>query len=98
MVKQIIGLKGLSFQISLKQICLALTLVMALQVSGCSTSKETLPENLVHCEDPRPEMCTLEYLPVCGFLTDGQSKTYGNGCGACAVKEVVGFLPQACPG
>jgi hypothetical protein len=28
----------------------------------------------------RPEMCTLEYLPVCG----SDEITYGNGCGACA--------------
>ncbi|MFH0956590.1 MAG: hypothetical protein V1813_01875 [Candidatus Aenigmatarchaeota archaeon] len=28
--------------------------------------------------------CTMEYLPVCGYTSDGSSQTYGNKCGACA--------------
>lgn len=30
------------------------------------------------------EACTMEYMPVCGFMPDGTSQTYGNKCGACS--------------
>jgi len=35
-------------------------------------------------EEKQAEICTMEYLPVCGFKADGTSKTYGNGCQACS--------------
>jgi hypothetical protein len=30
------------------------------------------------------EICTLEYHPVCGWDSSGNSETYGNGCSACS--------------
>jgi hypothetical protein len=35
-------------------------------------------------EEKAAEICTMEYMPVCGYMPDGTSQTYGNDCGACA--------------
>ena len=45
----------------------------------------------------RTTMCTREYSPVCGKLTDGTRKTYSNKCVACGDHAVVGYSPRACP-
>lgn len=53
----------------------------------------TPPENLVLCPSVRPEICTMEYMPVLGWLEDGSTQEYANKCGACADGAVVGYLP-----
>ncbi|WAS98655.1 hypothetical protein [Nannocystis punicea] len=45
----------------------------------------------------RSSMCTREYNPVCGKLTDGSRKSYSNKCVACGDHAVVGYSPGACP-
>jgi len=49
------------------------------------------------CTDPRPEICTQQYAPVCGVRDDGSRRTYSNACSACADTDVVGSLAGACP-
>lgn len=51
---------------------------------------------LTPCEDPRPQVCTANYDPVCGRLHDGSDKTYANGCSACGDPAVSGHRPGAC--
>ena len=48
------------------------------------------------CPEPRPQMCTREYRPVCAKLDDGSMKTYSNGCTACTNPKAVGFYSGAC--
>ena len=59
------------------------------------------------CEDPRPEMCTREYRPVCALRDTGvrcvtepcdntEQKTYGNACDACADPAVISYTEGAC--
>ena len=59
------------------------------------------------CEDPRPQMCTREYRPVCALRDTGvrcvttpcpstEWKTYGNACDACADADVIGHIAGAC--
>ena len=40
------------------------------------------------CQSPRPQICTREYRPVCGYRLDGTVRTYGNPCDACADRQV----------
>ena len=87
---------------------LSVLLLMLLTSAGCSqTSDKPAAENstpaaeasadLNLCIDPRPEICTQNYAPVCGVHEDGSRKTYSNGCSACSNPDVVGTLPEACP-
>ena len=49
------------------------------------------------CEEPRPQVCTMDYRPVCGTLADGSVKTYANGCGACSDANVTSWVEGECP-
>jgi hypothetical protein len=87
---------------------------LALLAGSCAAgptppSGEPAPaEDFVSCEDPRPEMCTRDYRPVCGARDTGvrcittpcpstEWKTYGNACTACSDPEVAGHRPGECP-
>lgn len=52
--------------------------------------------DLSACEDPRAQVCTLQYDPVCGHLGGDDHKTYGNACAACADSAVSGHRPGTC--
>jgi len=49
------------------------------------------------CVDPRPQVCTMEYNPVCAVLVAGGSKQYASGCNACADDAVESYVPGECP-
>ena len=87
-------------------------LLLPIALAGCaqageSTETEPAPavteerpddaSQLSMCTDPRPEICTQNYAPVCGVHEDGSRQTYSNGCMACSNPEVVGSLPEPCP-
>lgn len=59
---------------------------------GACAPPEVNAKSTVACEDPRPEICTLDYRPVCG----DNGKTYGNGCGACADPNVFEYVTGEC--
>lgn len=64
-------------------------------LGGCGTSDSRA---INPCPDPRPEVCTRDYRPVCGYAPDSaMGTTYGNDCEACADPAVEGWLPGACP-
>jgi len=63
----------------------------------------------VTCSDPRPEICTQQFQPVCAQVDTGvrcikapcpsaESRTFPNGCAACTDPKVLGFVEGACPG
>ena len=60
--------------------------------------KEPLSTSLIKtdCVDPRPQMCTMIYLPVCGKLKEGADKTYASQCVACSDLAVVSAVEGAC--
>lgn len=62
---------------------------------------------LTVCSEPRSAMCTKDYRPVCANVDTGircikapcpstESKTYPNGCTACADAKVISHAPGAC--
>lgn len=59
------------------------------------------------CDDPRPEICTHRYQPVCGLTDTGVrcittpcpstgTKTFGNACVACSDESVSAYYPGEC--
>ncbi len=74
-----------------------------------SQSQSPAPAQLQLCsENQRPEMCAQVYQPVCGQLKsdsretapekkrEGEWKTYGNACTACADHQVIGYRQGTC--
>jgi hypothetical protein len=53
-------------------------------------------QEMVTCPEPRPQVCTQDYRPVCAKLQDGNFKTYSNGCTACTDPAVAGYREGAC--
>ncbi len=48
------------------------------------------------CPSPRPQVCTLDYRPVCALLGNGERREYSNGCSACGDEAVSGFVAGPC--
>ena len=48
------------------------------------------------CKDPRPQMCTMDYQPVCASLKDGSQQTFSNGCTACGDATVESWETGQC--
>ncbi len=72
-----------------------------------STPPQTSNIPLIACQNPRPEICTFEYNPVCGQGDTGircittpcpssEWRTYSNTCSACSDSSVAGYVPGAC--
>jgi hypothetical protein len=64
-------------------------------------------EKWVVCTDPRPQVCTEEYNPVCAQRDNGirciqapcpstDPVTYGNACKACSDAKVYAYRPGKC--
>lgn len=73
-------------------------IVPLLLISGCVSNKVDKPviDVVQYCPDERPQMCTMQYDPVCGFHADASSKTYSSDCTACSHPEVIGYNPGEC--
>ena len=75
------------------------TAAAVLLLGACASGgdKQMAEAGATVCEDPRPQVCTADYRPVCGTLSDGGSKTYSNGCNACADANVTSWVEGECP-
>lgn len=80
-------------------------IIAACGVTGPSADDLALLD--ARCEEPRPEVCTQEYLPVCGLVDTGIPcvtmpcpteawNTYSNACTACSIPMVVGYRAGEC--
>ena len=60
------------------------------------------------CTEPRPQVCTAQYVPVCATRDTGvrcvttpcpstEQKTMGNSCSACSDPKVVSYVKGECP-
>jgi hypothetical protein len=80
---------------------LTVVFMTGLAAGACSPAPSTekaappAPERTA-CQDPRPQICTAHYDPVCGFTGEDTYKTYANACAACSDKRVSGHRPGAC--
>lgn len=69
--------------------------MLTLLLSGCKSHTQ-IPEHARACQDPRPQMCTMDYKPACGFQNDDAVKTYSNACQACSNPEVKWVVEGSC--
>jgi hypothetical protein len=74
-------------------------LVAVLSLVACASGNPSLvpatgPKTA--CTDPRPQICTMDYTPVCAQLETGELKTYSNACSACGDVNVLAHSPAAC--
>lgn len=53
--------------------------------------------NIKQCTNPRPEICTMEYVPVCATLKNKKIKTYSTACTACSDSNVISYIAGGCP-
>lgn len=76
---------------------------------NCTAGLEigALGEGYMVCEEPRPEICTREFRPVCAQRDIGvrcvttpcetiEPVTAGNACTACSDPAVLGYYPGRC--
>ncbi len=73
----------------------AFLLAALLLIGACANGPET--PLVVQCETPRPQVCTMEYDPVCAQLVAGGETTYASPCNACADDAVSAYRRGACP-
>ena len=69
-------------------------------LSACATNppdESAMAAAVQVCEEPRPQVCTMDYRPVCANLADGGVKTYSNGCSACGDVAASSWTEGACP-
>ena len=70
-------------------------------------SPATIPVQVTVCKDPRAQMCTREYRPVCATRDTGihcvttpcpstEQVTKSNACSACADAKVHSYVKNAC--
>jgi len=84
--------------------------VCAIMITACGSGNKQVSnpfQGALVCKDPRPEICTNEYEPVCANKDNGircvttpcpstDKVTYANACSACADKKVFSYVPGAC--
>lgn len=94
---------------------LGLYIVMVIALVGCQADEplkpaapsmvDNTPDNYVECKDPRPEICTKQYDPVCAQKDTGvrcvttpclstENITASNSCTACSDPEILGYIPS----
>ena len=73
-----------------------LSIACATTVDEKSNINEPGALDLILCEEPRPQICTSEYNPVCGTLQDGTTVTGSTGCTSCSDPNVVGYKMGSC--
>lgn len=78
---------------------LALSLTLLAACSAVAPREQPGDDELrTTCAEPRPQVCTLEYAPVCAFLGEqGVRREFASGCSACSDPAVRSYIPEPCP-
>ncbi len=81
---------------------LILIVLSSVLITACTSYNQKNNESgtldLIVCEEPRPQICTREYNPVCATLQDGSIRTGATACTSCSDPDVVGYKMGACSG
>jgi hypothetical protein len=90
-----------NFRYNLYHVIIALLIYPCLTLTGCTTVSKTekvknTESKITVCTEPRPQICTLQYQPVCALRQDATEKTYATGCTACSDKQVESYREGAC--
>ena len=56
----------------------------------------SVPDTAYKCDEPRPQVCTMEFAPVCARLAGGGSKEFSSPCTACADPAATGYDKGRC--
>ena len=64
--------------------------------SSLDIGNESGGEVVTRCTEPRPQVCTREYWPVCAQMQDGSSRTYATGDTAFSDPDVAGYVDGTC--
>jgi hypothetical protein len=67
-----------------------------LMLTGCLLP-QPVSTMTTQCTQPRPQVCTMEYAPVCANLVAGGRKESSSACNACADDAVASYLSGPCP-
>jgi hypothetical protein len=85
-----------------------IVLILTSALFACSSQPLPEPQNaLTECTEQRPQICTMDYRPVCATRDTGvrcvttpcpssEQKTYSNACGACSDPAVIGYIADEC--
>lgn len=87
---------------------IALTVSITACASPNTSTESTTKPEFALCPEQRPQVCTMEYRPVCATRDTGircvtapcpstEQKTYSNACTACANVKVIGYIPDESP-
>ena len=67
-----------------------------LSLAACASTPNPMAD-MTTCKKPRPQVCTMQYDPVCAKHADGSLKTHATDCTACGKADVIGYIKGACP-
>jgi hypothetical protein len=74
----------------MRRVCGLATLIL---LSACAS----VPEETVLCAEPRPQVCTMEFLPTCAVLSARGRKEFASPCVACSDPATMGYVTGPCP-
>ena len=74
----------------MRRVC---TIAVIVVLSACAGQP---PIASTACTEPRPLVCTMQFLPTCAVLAAGGRKEFASPCTACADKSVTGYVTGPC--
>jgi hypothetical protein len=81
---------------AMKKRSFLITAILLVAACGSTQQPVTLKMETFKCPEVRPEICTMDYNPVCGISSDGSFKTYSNSCNACTDPKVTSYYLGVC--
>jgi hypothetical protein len=75
---------------------ICISMLSCTMVSRQKPESKIVDPGLTICPEIRPEVCTMDYQPVCAQLRDSGFKPYSNGCTACSDQNVTAYSDGAC--